>query len=72
MASTVVSRDFIDAVAEEICIGVDAAVERWIAEIESVLQHPLLTDEDKIFSMSELVARYRHATGKKELRKRIH
>ncbi len=71
MASTVVDREFIDVVAEEICIGVEAAVERWIAEIESVLQHPLLTDEDKIFSMSELVARYKHATGKKELRRRV-
>ncbi len=71
MATPTVNKDFIDAVAAEIACGVDAAVERWIAEIESVLEHPLLTDEDKLFSMSELVARYKHSTGKAELRRRI-
>jgi hypothetical protein len=64
MANAVIHKDFIEAVASEIACNVDAAVERWMAEIESVLQNPLLTDEDKIFSMSEMVARYKHTTGK--------
>jgi hypothetical protein len=71
MATQVVDKSFIDAVANEIACGVDAAVEGWIAEIEAVLQHPLLSDDDKLFSMSELVARYKYATGKAELRRRI-
>jgi hypothetical protein len=71
MATTVVHKDFIDAIASEIACSVDAAVERWIADIELVLQNPLLTDEDKVFSMSEMVGRYKHATGKSELRRRI-
>lgn len=72
MATQVVDKSFIDAVANEIACSVDAAVEGWIAEIESVLQHPLLTDEDKLFSMHELIARYKYATGKTELRRRVH
>jgi hypothetical protein len=71
MSTQVVEQSFIEAVANEIACGVDAAVEGWIAEIESVLQHPLLTDEDKLFSINELIARYKYATGKTELRRRI-
>jgi hypothetical protein len=71
MATTVIDKDFIEALATEIACSVDSAVERWIADIDSVLRNPLLTDEDKVFSMSEMVGRYKHATGKSELRKRL-
>lgn len=71
MATTVLDRDFIEAVATEIACGVDAAVERWIADIDSILHNPLLTDEDKVFAMGEMVARYKYATGRSVLRKRI-
>jgi hypothetical protein len=36
-----------------------------------VLKNPLLSDEDKVFSMGEMVARYKLATGRSILRKRI-
>jgi len=71
MATTVIDKDFIDAVATEIACGVDAAVERWIADIDSVLKNPLLSDEDRVFAMGEMVARYKLATGSSILRKRI-
>jgi len=71
MSTQIVEQSFIEAVANEIACGVAAAVEGWIAEIESVLHHPLLADEDKLFSINELVARYKYATGKTELRRRI-
>ena len=48
MATTVVDKDFIEALATEIACSVDSAVERWIADIDSVLRNPLLTDEDKV------------------------
>jgi hypothetical protein len=71
MATTLIDKDFIEAVATEIACGVDSAVERWIADIDSVLKNPLLSDEDKVFSMGEMVARYKLATGRSILRKRI-
>jgi hypothetical protein len=71
MATTLIDKDFIEAVATEIACGVDSAVERWIADIDSVLKNPLLSDEDKVFSMGEMVARYKLATGRSVLRKRI-
>jgi hypothetical protein len=63
MATATVDKDFIEAVAEEIAAGVNAAVECWMAEIESILQDPRFTTLGRLQGVSEVIARYRYLTG---------
>jgi hypothetical protein len=71
MASSV-ANDFIDAVAMEMCSGIDAAVEAWMAELESILQDPQLTTLGRLQEVTALVARYKSVSGKSELRRWVH
>lgn len=71
MATATVDREFIEAVAEEIASGVDAAVERWMAEIESILQDPRFTTLGRLQGVSEVVARYRYLSGRTDLNRHI-
>lgn len=71
MASSV-SEDFIDIVAMEMRCGIDAAVEGWMAEFEAILEDPRLTTLGRLHEISALVARYKLASGKSELRRWVH
>jgi len=71
VASLAVSRDVVEAIAEEMFAGVDKAVESWMAEIETLLDNPRLTTLGKLLAISELVSHYKQITGKRELRKRV-
>ena len=43
MASVAMQRDFINAVAAELSLGIDAAVECWMVQVEAALENPRLT-----------------------------
>lgn len=70
MQTTPIQKDLVDAIAAEILTGVDRAVECWMAEFESVLDNPRLTTLGRLQAVGEVLARYKHVTGKTELRKR--
>jgi hypothetical protein len=59
LATTSVDRDFIDVIAGEITLGVNAAVNGWISEFESILEDSSLTTLGKLQAIHEVVARYR-------------
>jgi hypothetical protein len=63
MISTTVPKSFIDAVASEMASGINAAVEGWMLEIESVLEDPRLTTLERLQAVQEIVACYRVSSG---------
>ncbi|PYX88012.1 MAG: hypothetical protein DMG68_09870 [Acidobacteria bacterium] len=71
MASSV-AEDFIETVAMEMCSGIDAVVEGWMAEFESILQNPQLTTLGRLQEVSAMIARYKAVSGKSELRRWVH
>jgi hypothetical protein len=66
MSSKLVEKEFVDAIAEQVASCVDDAVERWMAEFDSVLQDPHLTALGKLQAITAIVARYRHLRGRGE------
>ncbi len=68
MSTATVPRDFIQMIASEMSSGVDRAVERWMAEFDSVLNNPRLTSLGRLNGVREVVARYKDITGKTDLR----
>lgn len=70
--ASLAAEDFIDAIAMELCSGIDVAVEGWMAEFESILQNPRLTTLGRLQQVSALVERYKAITGKSELRRCVH
>ncbi len=67
MAAATIDRDFVQMIASEMSNCVDRAVERWMAEFDSVLNNPRLTTLGRLQAVRELVARYKNVTGKSEL-----
>jgi hypothetical protein len=67
MAAATIDRDFVQMIASEMSSCVDRAVERWMAEFDSVLNNPRLTTLGRLQAVRELVARYKNVTGKSEL-----
>jgi len=61
-----VEKEFVDTIAEQVASWVDDAVERWMAEFDSVLQDPHLTPLGKLQAITAIVARYRHLHGQGE------
>lgn len=61
-----VEKEFVDAIAEQAASCVDDAVERWMAEFDSVLHDPHLTPLGKLQAMTAIVVRYRHLRGQGE------
>jgi hypothetical protein len=66
MSKLAVEKEFVDAIAEQVASCVDDAVERWMAEFDSVLQDPHLTALGKLQAITAIVARYRHLRGRGE------
>jgi hypothetical protein len=66
LATPSIDRDIIDIIAAEMANGVNAAVECWMSEFESILQSPRLTTLGRLQAIQEVVARYRFATGNSE------
>jgi hypothetical protein len=70
LQTTPIQKDFVNAVAAEMVTCVDKAVECWMAEFESALENPRLTTLGRLQAMGEVLARYKHLTGKTQLRRR--
>ncbi len=66
-AKAAAEREFLETIAEQVASCVDEAVERWMAELDSVLQDPHLTTLGRLQAVSAIVARYRHLRGEPEL-----
>jgi hypothetical protein len=70
MASAVISKDLITVIAQEMSCAVDRSVEYWMAQLDEVLTDTRLTTLGRLNAVSEIIARYKHSTGKSQLRSR--
>jgi hypothetical protein len=62
--------ELVDAIAAEMALGVDAAVECWMAQIEQASTDQTLTTLGRMSAVKEILDRYKHLTGKAELHSR--
>ena len=66
--STAVPIDFVDAVAAEMVQGVEAAVERWLSQIERALTDRELTTLGRLQAVQDVLRAYKCLTGKGQLK----
>jgi len=62
-----VPETFVQIVASEMSTCVDRAVERWMTELDSILNDTRLTTLGRLQGISAVVTRYKNVTGKAEL-----
>jgi len=70
MATSAIPTDLVDVIASEMAVGVDKAVECWMAEIEAALTDYSLTSLGRLNALREIVEEYKHLTGKNHLERR--
>jgi len=70
LASTAVPVEIVDAIASEMAVGVDRAVECWMSEIELALTDLHLTSLGRLYAVREIVDEYKRLTGKAQLKSR--
>lgn len=70
MATRAIPTDLVDVIVREMSVGVDRAVECWMAEIEDALTDMHLTSLGRLNAVCEIVNEYKHLTGKTELKDR--
>ena len=61
MATAVTNQELIEAVAAEMCVGIEWAVGAWITEIEAALDDSRLTTLGRLRAVQQIVHRYRTA-----------
>ncbi|HEU0049026.1 MAG TPA: hypothetical protein VFQ43_15650 [Nitrososphaera sp.] len=64
MTTSVMTDDFILAVAAEMASGIDAAVECWMTQVERALENTNLTTLGRLQAVQEILATYKRLTGK--------
>jgi 5,10-methylenetetrahydrofolate reductase len=62
-----INRDVVRAIAAEMAIGVEAAVECWMSQIEQALTDVHLTTLGRLNAVREILDKYKHLTGKSKL-----
>ena len=64
LTTSVMTDDFILAVAAEMASGIDAAVECWMTQVERALENTNLTTLGRLQAVQEILATYKRLTGK--------
>jgi hypothetical protein len=59
--------ELVSVVASEMAFGVDAAVESWMAQIESALHADDLTTLGRMNAVQDVITKYKDLTGKHQL-----
>ena len=67
MAAVATQTDVIDAIAAEVAVGVERAVECWMSQIEEALTDVHLTSLGRLNAVREIVDEYKYSTGKTRL-----
>ncbi len=66
-AASVATQHFVEAVAAEVCAGVEVAVESWMAQVEQALTDPELTTLGRMGAAREVIENYKRLTGRRLL-----
>ena len=67
MASIAIPTDFVDALAAEIAVSVEQAVECWMSQIEQAVTNPQLTSLGRLYAVYDILDDYKRTTGKSQL-----
>jgi hypothetical protein len=67
VATTALTLDFVEVVASEMALGVDRAVEAWLAQIDLALTDNQLTTLGRLQAVQEVLRKYKQLTGKMQL-----
>lgn len=67
MASIAIPTDFVDALAAEIAVSVEQAVECWMSQIEQAVTDPQLTSLGRLYAVYDILDDYKRTTGKSQL-----
>jgi hypothetical protein len=67
LATRAIPTDLVDVIAREMSVGVERAVECWMAEIEDALTDMHLTSLGRLNAVCDIVNEYKKLTGKTEL-----
>jgi len=70
LASSAVRADIVDAIATEMAVGIERAVECWMSQVEEALTDIHLTSLGRLNAVREIVEQYKHLTGKTQLEHR--
>ena len=70
MASIATPTDLVDAIASEMAVGVERAVECWMSQIEHALTDVHLTSLGRLNAVREILDQYKQLTGKAQLERR--
>jgi hypothetical protein len=70
LASTAIPADIVDAIASEMAVGVERAVECWMWEIEQAVTDGHLTSLGRLNAVCEILNEYKELTGKAQLKDR--
>jgi hypothetical protein len=70
LATTAIPTDLVDAIASEMAVGVERAVECWMSQIEQALTDVHLTSLGRLNAVREILDQYKHLTGKTQLTSR--
>ncbi len=70
LATRAIPTDLVDVIAREMSVGVERAVECWMAEIEDALTDMHLTSLGRLNAVCDIVNEYKQLTGKAELKDR--
>jgi hypothetical protein len=62
-----IKEDLVMAVASEMALGMETAVECWMSQIDHALTDAHLTTLGRLNAVSEILSKYKHLTGKTEL-----
>ncbi len=65
------SKEVVQAIAGEMAIGIERAVDCWMAEIDLVLADTRLTTLGRLYAVKDVVERYKKLSGKKSLEGRV-
>ena len=66
-SAVVENRDLVRAVAAEMAIGVENAVECWLSQIDRALTDVHLTTLGRLNAVNEILDKYKRLTGKTQL-----
>jgi hypothetical protein len=67
LSSSLETTELVNAIAAEMALGVDAAVECWMAQIEHAASDLRLTTLGRMAAVRDIVERYKQLTGKAKL-----
>jgi hypothetical protein len=67
VASIAIPTDFVDALAAEIAVSVEQAVECWMSQIEQAVTDPQLTSLGRLYAVYDILDDYKRTTGKSQL-----